>query len=289
MRFAAWQTQRYYLDRCHEVRRLLRFEPVFVLGTALGLMGIETGEDFMTHIAVPSREAYRNMPPSIICHTWNQLDRNDAVIRIFDVWCTSPAATFAHLAQRYSCEELVVLADRMDCRDPLLHRATAQEIERFVRCGRYLTARDLSLHALRLSLPGTDSPFETRLRLAVLKRGFPAPTINHPLLVGGRKKILDMAYIEFRVAMEYNGAHHATQYVDDCERLNALTAQEWKIFPAWASMLRDPVALDRYTANVRTALIAAGGAAVLTGPQNLWSLSDGRHYRYRKSHTQVGL
>ncbi|MEK0210979.1 DUF559 domain-containing protein [Bifidobacterium mongoliense] len=282
MRCKAWSVQSEYVQRCREAKRMVRFEPVFALDMALGLMGISIEIDPRMHIVMSDRDQYRILPAPIVCHTWNQLHRDDAVIKVFDMACTSPAATFAHMARRYDLESLTMLADVMACRDPVLQRSTRLQLGRFVREGRRLTNRRLCMRALRLSLPGTDSPYESKLRLAILRRGLPMPVINYSLMVDGRVRVLDMAYPEFRIGMEYHGMHHTAQYVDDCERLNALTAGEWKVFPVWGAMLSSESAMDRYVRNVRSALLAAGGSSVVEEPRDLWRLADGRRHRKKR-------
>lgn len=282
MRCKAWSVQSEYVQRCREAKRMVRFEPVFALDTALGLMGISIEIDTRMHIVMSDRNQYRTLPSPIVCHTWNQLHRDDAVIKVFDMACTSPAATFAHMARRYDLESLTMLADVMACRDPVLQRSTRLQLGRFVGEGRRLANRRLCMRALRLSLHGTDSPYESKLRLAILRRGLPMPVINYSLMVDGRVRVLDMAYPEFRIGMEYHGMHHTAQYVDDCERLNALTAGEWKVFPVWGAMLASESAMDRYVRNVRSALLAAGGSSVVEEPKNLWFLADGRRHRKKR-------
>ena len=136
MRHQAWLIQRYYLKRCRAVRDTLEHEPVFALSSALGLMGIAPPETAVLdlgkeHIVVRNRDARRGHPANVACHAWSLLD-DRIVIRIFDLYCTSPAATFAQFVRFNWFEETIILADRLTCRDERLRRATKQELMDFL-------------------------------------------------------------------------------------------------------------------------------------------------------------
>jgi hypothetical protein len=100
---------------------------------------------------------------------------------------------------------------------------------------RYPGAR--GLRRLRTALPlvdgGSASPKETWLRLLLVDAGLPRPTTQIPVheswqLVG----ILDMGWIEYKVAVEYDGDQHRfdrRQYVKDHRRIRKLQAMGWII------------------------------------------------------------
>ncbi|WP_314194071.1 hypothetical protein [uncultured Arthrobacter sp.] len=58
----------------------------------------------------------------------------------------------------------------------------------------------------------TDSPKETELRLLLIGAGLPEPAINVPMFdeTGGWVQDPDMSYEEFKIAIQYDGGHHAT-------------------------------------------------------------------------------
>ena len=58
----------------------------------------------------------------------------------------------------------------------------------------------------RLANPSAESPMESRIRLAIVLAGLPAPAVQHP--VG--PYCLDMAYPERRLGVEYDGREHRT-------------------------------------------------------------------------------
>ncbi|WP_426996823.1 hypothetical protein [Pseudarthrobacter sp. N5] len=66
--------------------------------------------------------------------------------------------------------------------------------------------------ARRLIRPYTDTPKESELRLLILEHRLPEPGINEPMFdeTGGWIQDPDMSYQEFKIAIHYDGSHHAT-------------------------------------------------------------------------------
>jgi hypothetical protein len=84
--------------------------------------------------------------------------------------------------------------------------------------------------ARRLARRGAWSRPESCLRLLVLRAGIPEPELNMPLAhPSGRKLIPDLAWPEYRVAAEYNGAHHdeQDQRVHDLRRVDDFLDIGW--------------------------------------------------------------
>jgi very-short-patch-repair endonuclease len=108
---------------------------------------------------------------------------------------------------------------------------------------------------IRLANPLAESPMETRIRLAIVLAGLPAPLPQVP--VGPYR--LDMAYPELMLGVEHDGREHLDQRraLPDLERQAFLTAAGWRIvrFPKEV-VLHDP---GRIPWTVRRALIAASG------------------------------
>ena len=81
-----------------------------------------------------------------------------------------------------------------------------------------------------LSRVGAWSRPETHLRLTLVRAGIPEPALNvelrHP---SGRTLIPDLSWPEYRVAAEYNGAHHDSpgQRVHDLRRIDDFTDMGW--------------------------------------------------------------
>ncbi len=114
---------------------------------------------------------------------------------------THPADTFIALATLLSRDELIVVGDALVgwlgwCdRDELVAAARRYRGARGIRRVR------AALEEIR---PGSRSPGETRLRLALTRRGLPQPELNHDVVVAGRwVACVDLAYPAARVAIEY--------------------------------------------------------------------------------------
>lgn len=180
-----------------------------------------------------------------------QLD-DDHVTRVGGLRCTTLARTAIDLARFSARDDAVAALDVMTRLRPGLPTAMRTEL------------RDWENHwgvgkahrAVRLINPAAESPWETRLRLAVVDDELEGWVCQWDVF-GGRYR-LDMAWPRWKVACEYDGAHHrdGSQHADDVERWNALRADNWIVFPATARILmRDR---QTYLLRVRDALIARG-------------------------------
>lgn len=83
--------------------------------------------------------------------------------------------------------------------------------------------------ALRLMRECTDSSQETRLRLALMRCGLDEPQVNHMMKhpKSGKPLFLDLAYPELKIAIEYDGMHHARQWLADSARRTAIEDAGW--------------------------------------------------------------
>lgn len=85
-------------------------------------------------------------------------------------------------------------------------------------------------HALQFMREGTDSSQESRCRIALIRNGLPCPKVNWKVrLNNGKIALLDMAYPDIKVAIEYDGRHHAGQWLADSKRREALEDDGWGI------------------------------------------------------------
>ena len=68
------------------------------------------------------------------------------------------------------------------------------------------------MRARILMRSGTDSAKETELRLLLLRHGLPEPEVNVPMFdeTGGWIQDPDLSYEKERIAIQYDGGHHAT-------------------------------------------------------------------------------
>jgi len=97
---------------------------------------------------------------------------------------------------------------------------------------------------VELAAPGVESPMESRLRLVLVLGGLPVPTVQHEVFSGIHFVArVDLAYVEQRLALEYDGDVHRSRAVfrQDVARLNELRMCGWTVLRFTADdVLRRP-------------------------------------------------
>lgn len=155
---------------------------------------------------------------------------------------SSPARAWFECASLFTVEELVVLGDHFVGPSGL---ATVDDLAgAVVRGGRSATRARAALDLVR---PGVESPMETRMRLAVVRGGFPEPEIN--LDVADDRGVflgrVDLAWPDLRIGLEYDGDHHRDQstFRRDRRRSNGFAVNGWILVHATASDAARPSVL----------------------------------------------
>jgi len=105
--------------------------------------------------------------------------------------------------------------------------------------------------------PGTDSIYETRTRLALLRAGLPCPTVNCEVFCPRANRLyhLDMGYREEKVGIEYDGTVHVgdrRQMEIDAIRRRHLQDEGWMIITVTASQLEQA---GEFLRSVESALV----------------------------------
>ncbi|AEF41347.1 hypothetical protein [Hoyosella subflava] len=101
---------------------------------------------------------------------------------------------------------------------------------------------------MELSDAGAESPRETLLRLLVLDAGLPRPVTQYVVRDRGGRFIgrADLASPEWKVALEYEGAHHFNDPVQarrDALRASAYMQADWRTIRVLSELSREPEAL----------------------------------------------
>jgi very-short-patch-repair endonuclease len=179
----------------------------------------------------------------------------DEVQEVAGVVVTSPRRTAYDLGRRGSLVEAVVAVDVL----AHAHGFAPEEVLLLAR--RHLGGRGSARlpRVVELTDRRSGSPMETRIRLALRSGGLPRPALQHP--VG--PYLLDLAYPDVRIAVEYNGSDHLDpeRALHDLRREAYLTAAGWVVLRFGSYLVvRRP---DRVAARVRTRLVAAAEAAGL--------------------------
>lgn len=117
---------------------------------------------------------------------------------------TGPAMTFIHLAVRLDLIELVSFGDRLVARQAISPEELVVAAESWSGHG-----RRAAIAAARLVRERSESVPETHARLLMVLAGLPEPACNHPYVVDGIQRYrLDLAWVEHKVALEYDGRWH---------------------------------------------------------------------------------
>jgi hypothetical protein len=163
------------------------------------------------------------------------------VVRCRDARVTSPARTCWDLARWLPTIEAVVYLDALLGRRVLTPaQLNAYLGEHYGDVGWARVAK-----AVGLADPAAESPQESRLRVRLVLAGFPPPVSQYILAVEGVFVArFDLAWPDYRIAVEYDGAWHAdhAQLEKDRARLNRILGAGWLVLHVTAARLRDDFA-----------------------------------------------
>lgn len=145
-----------------------------------------------------------------------------------------PYVVLLELASMLSYDDLVIAVDSLIARRPPMTGASIEAIERTIEKHPGSHGIDALRRALRDARPGTDSPGETRTRLLLQRAGFPEPVINLPVKIPkvAAPRLLDLAYPDLKIAVEYDGDYHRQtrgQWSEDQGRRDTLASLGWDI------------------------------------------------------------
>ena len=208
------------------------------------------------HLTVqPGQRAVRRK--GVVGH--QQSLRLDEITVGSQVACTSPLRTWFDLAGILGLDELVAAGDfLLRRRNPL---TTLRELDAYLDGKQGLPGCRRAMRARALIRANTDSPKETKLRLLLVRHGLPEPAINIPIFdqYGRWIQDPDLSYEHAKVAIQYDGAHHATPaqrrsdiFRDENARdagWRVVVLTQWDLTPFAPGM--EPTAVTRVRAALR--------------------------------------
>jgi very-short-patch-repair endonuclease len=246
-----------YVDARVEVDLALRARAAHLLVEGRGvvggyaaaeLLGASCGpDDAPVDLVVPGG-AYRERP-GLVVH--RGLLAPDEITTVEGIAVTDAIRTGYDLARAGPLGEAVVALDTLSH----VHRFPPRSVLDLRL--RHLGARGSAqlAAAVQLADARSQSPMESRIRVAIVFDGLPVPVLQHP--VG--PFFLDLAYPSIRLAIEYDGEAHRLQEraLRDLDRQAYLTDAGWTVlrFTA-AQVIRRPAWV---AARVREEVIKAGG------------------------------
>lgn len=200
-----------------------------------------------THVLVP-----RDQPR--VRRRGIQVHRGERRLSLRDgVSVTTALETFGDVARDVELIDAVALGDAIVHEGYATVSALRRKADELQGAGR---ARAMA--AAALVRPRVRLPQETKLRLLITLSGLPEPVTGLELTAAGRRRELDTAYPEWRVAVEYDGRHHVErdlQWSEDIERHEQIRDEKWTVVTVTGLQMWDP---ERVLSRIRAALANAG-------------------------------
>lgn len=263
------------IERCAAASRALGQRLLFGMTTGLALHGVpvprDCGLDKERLHTIASTHARRIMNESLGLspHVWKHFGDGDClavnrhihVLSLFHIW--AQMAAHMPLASLVALGDAVVTAEaKRRKEDP--ERILAEFLA-FVRKLPRCRGRRTCVRASRLVRARVDSLQEADGRLNFLCHGIPCPETGYVVtdvkFKSGAEMTLDMAWPEFKVAVEYDGDHHRTdkaQWRRDKEKRDRLRTRDWIIITATAANLANGQARAELAFEVARALALRG-------------------------------
>lgn len=166
---------------------------------------------------------------------WADDVEDDEIDVVGGIRVTTAVRTGVDLARRYPLDTAVAAIDA-------LAGATRITVDDIIaatqRPGRHGMRR--AREAVALVDPGAESPRETWLRLVIVRAGFPRPATQVPVrneygvLIG----VVDLAWPDLKIAVEYEGAHHRLSrdaFARDIRRFDEMIELGWIVIRVTAA------------------------------------------------------
>jgi hypothetical protein len=167
------------------------------------------------------------------------------VVEVSGLRVSAPERVWCEMAGVLDIPDLVVLTDYL-----IHHRrqlTTTTALADRLSFGDRISRSTRLKSALALCDDRAESRPESRLRVACVWAGLPAPSVNHEVIdtETGRGYRLDLAWPELKFAIEYQGDGHRTreQWRRDMSRRERLRIAGWTILELNSDDLRDHAAL----------------------------------------------
>jgi hypothetical protein len=299
------------MAECADIQRRSTWRPPYALSTALELQAIE-----LPRLPAGCRRLKKSIMVAV--RRPNEKHNVDGVSPV--VWtcpldtvvvdrhftCVSPACTWAMFSSYLDLEELIVLADSMMRRDGRLCRTTSKDLITYLDDAQaYVKEHTEEGHerrifrgyrncrrALLLARSGTDSSMETRTRLIPPKYGLGHPQVNYPICIGRNKSpiYLDLAYPEFKICIEYEGSHHAEQWLKDTRRRQAIEDAGWKYIQVTKLDIGVEEREEALAWRIAQKMQEVTGKCIeLTQRQTIQQLCDARSLRRKPLYQRLGF
>lgn len=210
---------------CHAVGLWLPPHAAIAGPSAAYLLGVTHAAKFSDDVHVVTPPEHR-LPALRGLRIHHSLIEQSEIGAADGIACTDPARTAWDLANWLDLARAVGIIDgllRLGLIDPMSLRKLADS-----RVGRRGAKKAAT--AFGLADGRAESPPESHLRVWLVLAGLPPPVPQHPVVMpDGKTYRLDLAWPEYRVAIEYDGHWHGApeQLHADRRRLNQLVGAGW--------------------------------------------------------------
>jgi hypothetical protein len=238
---------------CRAAALLIPPAAVFSGPSAAWLHGVEpaVGAGDAVHVSLPPGTAFGPVNGLVVHHV--ELPPDDVTSQL-GLPCTTAVRTAWDLASWYQPVKAVPVLDAMLGRRIVTPAdlASTLELREGVRGWRRATA------AFDLADARAQSAPESVIRVRLVRAGLPRPEPQYPIVVRGCTLHPDLAWPDYLVALEYDGAYHGEPGALDFDRrrLNLLVGAGWVILHATRQQLG--AGFDQLRREVEAALRAAG-------------------------------
>lgn len=160
---------------------------------------------------------------------WRDVPPADEMCRIGGMMLTTPLRTAVDLARKLPEDVAVAAIDAL----ARAARLTVADIE--TAALRHSGQRGIRQARRIISLidPKAESPRETALRLLIIRSGLPKPDSQHPIYneYGALIGVVDFAWPDLKIAIEYEGAHHTDPDAvrRDIARIESMVEVGWLV------------------------------------------------------------
>ncbi|HEV8023828.1 MAG TPA: DUF559 domain-containing protein [Candidatus Nanopelagicales bacterium] len=256
VREQGWSYLEHPVTRWHAAQLPLADDAVLSHATAALILGLPLpvwlADQQVIHVTAP-RSTNRPRRRDICTHHASLVAVECAEVNGFRV--TSPARTYTDVAYRLKIPELVAFGDAI-----MRKYGTSQRelLATILRRKRY-PGRRKARYCVDYLDPRAESPKESELRMLLRETRLPTPSINPDILDHHGQFLArgDIAFEEYRVLVEYDGAYHAQmhQRAHDAARRAALRQHGWIVVEVVGEDMRHP---GRIVSRVQAALVERG-------------------------------
>ena len=246
------------VDLCRAYRERAGDNEFFSHVTAARLMGVPLPFRLQRRRELDSSVFHPNHPPQAAGVIGHRISRGVPLRTIAELPVAPPAETWIQLGSVLSGDDLIMATDGFLRRKFKL--ATVEELQ-WALANSFRRPGLRSLHAaLAEARSNTDSPRETLCRLIIRRAGLPEPSIRFTVYDqdGFFVGTPDLAYEEYKIAMDYEGDGHRTDdrvWQDDVERAELFQDATWRYVRLTKDHVDNPPQL---VARVRKVLIQRG-------------------------------